>query len=36
MAELKEFMESKGFVVHSMVLDPNFLAHDFIFIQVIV
>lgn len=31
--EMKAFMASQGYSVHSLVLHPNYLAHDFIFIQ---
>jgi len=31
--EMREFMESKGFVVHSEVTHPENLANDFIFVQ---
>ena len=31
--EMRQFMESKGFVVHSEVTHPENLANDFIFVQ---
>lgn len=31
--ELKIFMESKGYFVHSEIVHPNNLANDFIFVQ---
>lgn len=30
---MKNFMESKGYIVHSEVVHPDNLANDFIFVQ---